>query len=180
MNENKLGSKSLLAVTVGSFGLLAVLIFSVVILASVVSNNNASQISANDAKAKQQIADRIKPVGELNLPSKQESEKSIASVTKEVVAAVVPAANAADDAGKATYDKACFVCHATGVAGAPKFGDAAAWGDRVNKDIAEMQKNAITGFQGKKGVMPPKGGNTALSDDDVKAAVVYMINAVKK
>ncbi len=75
-------------------------------------------------------------------------------------------------AGKAVYDKTCVACHATGVAGAPKFGNAADWQARMGAGIGKLYENALKGTP--KG-MPPKGGNTALSDADVKAAVDYML-----
>ena len=76
--------------------------------------------------------------------------------------------------GKEVYDGACFVCHATGVAGAPKLGDAAAWEPRVAQGNDTLYDHAINGFMGT-GLMPPKGGKADLSDDDVKAAVDYMV-----
>ncbi len=88
-------------------------------------------------------------------------------------AAVAPAASAAAD-GKGLYDKACFACHAAGVAGAPKFGDKAAWAPYVAQGLDNMVKIAITG----KGAMPPKGGSTA-SDDEIRAAVQYMVEQVQ-
>ncbi len=79
--------------------------------------------------------------------------------------------------GKEVYDAACFVCHATGVAGAPKLGDTAGWTPRVAKGADTLYRNAIKGFMGEAGLMPPKGGRMDFSDDDVKAAVDYMVNA---
>lgn len=81
--------------------------------------------------------------------------------------------------GKAVYESVCKVCHGTGVMGAPKQGDKAGWADRMGQGIAKLEENAIKGFKGKKGVMPPKGGNSTLSDDEVKAAVAYMVDAIK-
>ena len=82
------------------------------------------------------------------------------------------------DAGKKLYDSVCMACHTAGVAGAPKLGDKAAWADRIKQGVATLDEHAIKGFQGKGGVMPPKGGSQA-SDEEVKAAVEYMIAAVK-
>ena len=81
--------------------------------------------------------------------------------------------------GEAVYNSGCAACHASGVAGAPKVGDVDAWAGRVGKDVEEIYTNAIAGFQGESGVMPPKGGFMNLSDDDVKSAVDYMIEASK-
>jgi cytochrome c oxidase subunit 2 len=84
-----------------------------------------------------------------------------------------PAAGKAD--GKSTFDTTCTVCHGTGVAGAPKFGDKAAWAPRIAQGKEALYNSALKG----KGAMPPKGGNAALSDDAVKAAVDYMAAAAK-
>lgn len=98
-------------------------------------------------------------------------------------AAPAPAAPAAPekisaDAGKKIYDTACVACHGAGVAGAPKMGDKANWAPRIKQGSATLYEHAIKGFQGKAGVMPPKGGSSA-SDDEIKAAVDYMVAASK-
>ncbi len=87
------------------------------------------------------------------------------------------AAMAAD--GEAIYKKACKSCHASGMMGAPKVGDAADWGPRAEQGMETLNKHAIKGFKGKKGFMPPKGGKGSLSDDEVKAAVAYMVDHSK-
>jgi len=81
--------------------------------------------------------------------------------------------------GETIYNLTCKTCHGEGVAGAPKFGDKAAWADRIADGMDTLETNAINGFTGKTGTMPPKGGNVALSDDEVKAAVEYMISNSK-
>ena len=91
--------------------------------------------------------------------------------------AAAPAVASAD-AGKNVYSSACIACHGAGIAGAPKLGDKAAWTPRVAQGNAVLYEHAIKGFQGKAGVMPPKGG-AAVSDADVKAAVDYMVASVK-
>jgi cytochrome c5 len=85
----------------------------------------------------------------------------------------------AETDGAAVYNGGCAACHATGVAGAPKVGDQAAWAERVAQDKETTYGHAINGFQGKSGVMPPKGGFTNLSDDEIKAAVDYMLESSK-
>ncbi len=64
-------------------------------------------------------------------------------------------------------------------AGAPKLGDKANWGPRIAQGMDKLYTNSIKGFQGKVGLMPPKGGNAALSDADVKAAVDFMVSKAK-
>ena len=68
-----------------------------------------------------------------------------------------------------------MLCHAAGVAGAPRAGDKAAWAPRIHTGIDHLYMSALKG----KGAMPPKGGNVALPDADVKAAVDYMVGLVK-
>jgi len=77
------------------------------------------------------------------------------------------------DAGKGAgvFQGSCAACHATGVAGAPKLGDAAAWAPRVKTGSAALYASALKG----KGAMPAKGGNATLADADVRAAVDYMV-----
>jgi cytochrome c5 len=77
--------------------------------------------------------------------------------------------------GQSVFNKTCALCHAAGVAGAPKLGDKADWGPRIAQGKDTLYQHAINGFTGQKGTMPPKGGNTALSDADVKAAVDFMV-----
>ena len=90
------------------------------------------------------------------------------------MAAATPAMSAGR--GKEVYDSACFVCHATGVAGAPKLGDATGWAPRVKQGSDTLYGHAIKGFMGEAGLMPPKGGRMDYSDEDVKAAVDYMVS----
>ena len=85
--------------------------------------------------------------------------------------AAFPAAAQDKGAGKATYDKTCALCHGPGLAGAPKFGDKAAWAPRIKTGTDALVASVIKG----KGAMPPKGGGAALSDAEIKAAVEYII-----
>lgn len=73
--------------------------------------------------------------------------------------------------GEKIYKATCLACHDAAVMGAPKFGDKAAWKPRVAKGAAGLYGSALNGFK----MMPPRGGNAALKDDEVKAAVDYMM-----
>lgn len=86
-----------------------------------------------------------------------------------------PVAAAAPAAGKKVYDATCMACHASGVAGAPKFGDKAAWGPRIASGFDTLLHSALKG----KGAMPAKGGNSSIPDADIRAAVEYMVAAGK-
>jgi cytochrome c5 len=115
-------------------------------------------------------------------PAAPASEKTAAAAPaqdKAAPAAPAPdktAAGAADRAvGRKIYETTCVVCHGTGVAGAPKAGDKAAWAPRLKTGTNELYASALKG----KGAMPAKGGNTALSDADVNAAVDYLTGLAK-
>jgi cytochrome c5 len=90
-------------------------------------------------------------------------------------APVAATATAAAGAGEALYKQACQVCHAAGVAGAPKFGDKAAWSARLPSGIDALYNSAVKG----KGAMPPRGGAAQASDADLRAAVEFMAAAAK-
>jgi cytochrome c oxidase subunit 2 len=96
-----------------------------------------------------------------------------AEATAAAAAAAPESAAPAD--GKATYEQVCQMCHAAGIAGAPKTGDKAAWTARITKGQQTLYDNAIKGFN----LMPAKGGNPNLSDAQVKAAVDHMLSASK-
>ncbi len=145
---------------VGIIGALMALTVVLVISANVIGAKPKTQRAAVDG---QQLAERIKPVGEVTLVS-----------SNPVVNALIPAAHAAAD-GKSVYEKSCKVCHEAGVAGAPKLGDKAAWAPRLKPGMDAVYANAIKGTP--KG-MPPKGTYPG-PDADVKAAVDFMVNASK-
>jgi len=107
-----------------------------------------------------------------------ESEKEILSRIKAVGNVVIgePSAAKGNLAGDAVYGQVCKTCHDAGLAGAPKIGDKSAWGPRVAQGQLTVTQHAVNGFQGKTGVMPPKGGNADLTDTEVGRAVVYMAN----
>ena len=110
-------------------------------------------------------------------PMPAAAASAAAAAAPVVVAAAAAAAAAAapsSEAGKKLYDTNCMACHAAGVAGAPKLGDKVAWAPRIATGMDTLYVSAIKG----KNAMPAKGGSGA-SDDDVKAAVQYMVAAAK-
>ena len=112
------------------------------------------------------IAARIAAVGQINTAQAQRSTTST-----QVAAASEPAVD-----GQKVYQSGCIACHGAGVAGAPMVGNAAAWADRIAAGNDSLYANAINGLVGSSGVMPAKGGNTTLSDAEVKAAVDHMVS----
>ena len=91
--------------------------------------------------------------------------------SEEVETAVEPAEAAAALPGEATYQQACAVCHASGIGEAPIPGDNAAWSERLAKGRDALVSSALSGI----GIMPPKGGQSQLGDDEVAAAVDFII-----
>ncbi len=119
------------------------------------------------AEAKRSVEARIKPVGEL--------VKNEGTPPPAAPVAVAAAAPAKAKSGEEVYQTACTACHGAGIAGAPKTGDKTAWAPRVAQGVATLYEHAIKGFK----AMPAKGGQTALSDAEVKAAVDYQVAKVK-
>ena len=73
--------------------------------------------------------------------------------------------------GKAVYDQVCAACHGSGLAGAPKFGDRQAWAPRISKGMDVLVNSAVHGM----GNMPARGGQQGLSDQDIRAAIEFMV-----
>ncbi len=107
---------------------------------------------------------------------KQDAPAGSAAPAASTPAPVTAAAPAAPEntVGKSIFGKTCSMCHAAGVAGAPKPGDKADWGPRIAQGKDVLYKHAIEGFTGAKGMMPARGGGASLTDDEVKAAVDFM------
>jgi cytochrome c5 len=119
------------------------------------------------AESKEIVAARIAPVGQLTLTN--------APVVKPVVEHVDPVLAE----GKTVYEGGCNACHTEGLAGAPKVGEKPVWEPRLVKGIDSMVKNAVNGFAGSSGAMPPKGGRSELGDEQIRAAVTYMVHAIQ-
>jgi cytochrome c5 len=107
--------------------------------------------SGSEAFTEEAIARRIQPVGSIEL--KDVSDPTTLKTGAEV------------------FQAQCAACHATGAAGAPKLGDAAAWGPRIGQGYNALLESALKG----KGAMGPQGGGD-FSDYEIGRAVVYMVN----
>lgn len=110
--------------------------------------------AADEQLSREQVAKIIKPVGQVHIGDDS-----------------APAAAAGPRSGEDVYQASCFACHGTGAAGAPKKGDAAQWTARGEKGMDAVYANAINGFN----AMPPRGTCMACSDDEIKAAVDFMM-----
>jgi cytochrome c5 len=155
------------------------LILGIMMLADfAVGAYGARSLKDDPSMTPEAVAKRLAPVAKEVIDPNAPAPAAAAAVAP-VAAVSVPAAPAKAEAGagagKKTYETVCFACHGAGVAGAPKFGDKAAWAPRIAQGKDALHATALKG----KGAMPAKGGNPALSDADVAAAVDYMVAAAK-
>jgi len=144
--------------------LLALFLFVLIVFfAARAIGANSFEMMKNSPSA---VMERVKPFGQVRVGK-----------SDQVVVAAAPAAPAAAPAasggmsGEQVFNATCTVCHTAGVAGAPKVGDKAAWEPRLAQGLDALVTSSTKG----KGAMPPKGGNTSLSDAEVKSAVEYML-----
>ncbi|KXI29788.1 c-type cytochrome [Paraglaciecola hydrolytica] len=107
--------------------------------------------------ASDDIKSRIQPLGKVH-----------------VAGAKPETSSAGPRSGAQVYNKSCVACHSVGVLGAPKLHDAADWGPRMSKGIDTLVEHGIKGFN----AMPPKGTCGDCSDDEIKAAIEYMIEGL--
>ncbi len=107
------------------------------------------------------IEERIKPAGEVCLQGDSSCGGAVAS------------ASAGPRSGEDVYNAACMACHTTGAGGAPVLGDVAAWADRIAKGTDVLYASGVNGVPGTG--MIAKGGCMACSDEEINAAVDFMI-----
>ena len=104
-----------------------------------------------------------------------EAELRIQPIARVEMQTAEPKSDGKPRSGETIYNTICKACHETGVAGAPRTGDKAAWAPRLATGMATLLKSASSG----KNAMPPRGGATDLSDEELKAAVTYLTGKAK-
>lgn len=129
-------------------------IIAIILLVVYVTNDKQTG-AGSDAMTPEAIAHRIQPVAAQDFTLKDPSAPKVLKSADEV------------------YKATCAACHASGAAGAPKLGDAAAWKARIAEGYDTLVKHAIEGLR----AMPPKGGNPDLDDIEVERVVVMMANS---
>ena len=148
-------------------GALAVMMIIFMIAARIVGLDETADAERRAASAAKMTA----PMGEVSIAG----EEGKIMATGEVAAGA--AAGAAGPDGKAVFDGLCTACHSVPGIGAPLFGNKEEWAPRIAQGKETLYSHAINGFTGTQGfMMPAKGGNPALSDAEVKAAVDYMVS----
>jgi cytochrome c5 len=141
------------------------------VLARIIASGTQEQHVITDPRNQSVVAERIAPVAKVAVAGQDNS--ALAPVQ------AAAAAPAAELGGEEVFNMACMACHGAGVAGAPKYGDKAAWGPRIAKGADTLHKHALEGFQGTSGFMPPKGGRVDLADKSILNAVDYMVAGSK-
>jgi cytochrome c5 len=169
-----------------TFGIVlgAIIVFTIVIyfIANHVAGLTQIVWADEERASSPGLQERLAPVGMVTMPGDSAGAEAAAEPAMAAAAEPAPAdasaaaAPAAAVSGEQIYNQTCFACHAVGAAGAPKIGDKADWGPRIAQGVDTLVQHAVNGFQGQKGIMPPKGGRTDYSDDAVAAAVQYMVS----
>lgn len=149
-------------------GLLIGITVGVFFLTRYISDQTQAVFVREDPRVIAAIDERTRPLGRVILMGDEELAAAPA-------VAVAPAPAAAPMTGPQVYNSACTICHGTGVGGAPITGDIAHWEARIAQGMDMLHQRAIEGYTGPDGYMPPKGGRVDLSDDEVIAAVEYMV-----
>ena len=157
-------------------GILAGVVVATFVLSMYLASGARTEPVKDDMQYQRLVAERIAPQARVAVAGKDNAALDAGDTTR---AAPPPAAPAAVLTGEQVYSTTCIACHAAGIAGAPKFGDKGAWAPRLGQGLAVLHKHALEGFQGKSGVMPPKGGRVDLADQSIANAVDYMVNAAK-
>jgi cytochrome c5 len=136
------------------------------------SDHQGNQVTT-DPRYVASVEERLKPVSNVAVAGQDNTALAIKSAGPVTAAAAVP------ENGTAAYETACVACHGAGIAGAPKVGDKAAWGPRIAQGKETLYNHALHGFNGKSGVMPPKGGRADWPDDLIKQAVDHIVELNK-
>lgn len=157
-------------------GVLVAIVIALFVLARNVGSHTQEQQVLVEAQYLKSVSGRIQPFSHEAVAGQDNSQLAI-KVDTGTAASSGTAAIPKD--GAAVFQQTCSACHGTGLAGAPKAGDHAAWAPRLAKGKDLLYQHALQGFQGTAGVMPPKGGRVDLPDDLIKAAVDHMVDMAK-
>ena len=155
-------------------GILALFALAIFVLAIRMSGMTQGQYTSQDPEYRAAVAERLKPYGEVFLPGQE-----LEAPGPQAPAVAEPEPVAAMLSGPQVYNQACIICHGAGVGGAPVLDDASVWTTRLDQGIDVLRQHAVEGYQGEVGYMPAKGGNMSLADEEVWAAVDFMVSEVQ-
>jgi len=149
------------------FGILFVFTIAVYWIATAIADNEPGSYNRGGAVQEKLIDQRLAPIGDVQIAG--------SSSTQTASPALAPAggsAGVATQTGKQIWEGTCSACHASGLLGAPKIGDRAAWAPRLAEGLKTLESHALHGYK----QMPARGGNTALTDAQVIKALEYMLS----
>jgi cytochrome c5 len=173
-------------------GVLVVMILAFFALAQMIGTDEEADLE----QRAEVVAQRTAPVGQVRIAGQTEAAAPVtpaptagtgtpaaaaAGTGPQATAAAETAAAGAEETGKRVYTSLCFTCHgsiegAGGLPNIPHFADKEAWAPRIAQGMPMLYEHAIKGFTGASGIpMLPKGGNPSLSDDEVRAAVDFIV-----
>jgi cytochrome c5 len=159
--------------------LLVAITVCIFVLSRIVAGRTQEQHVLVERQYLEAVEERLQPPARVAVAGQDNTALAIEQSPNAGEAAGGADAAAMPTSGPEVYQQACSACHAQGIAGAPRAGDAAAWAPRIAQGEDVLYRHAIEGFQGKAGVMPPKGGFANLSDEAVRAAVDHMMEMAR-
>ena len=154
-------------------GVLAFVMLAVYLLASKMSDLTQDIYTTGGDGYLASVAERLRPFGEVYLPGEEE-------MANELLVAEAPQPDPVETAltGPQVFNEACIVCHGNGIGSAPMLTDADNWAPRIKQGVETLRSHAIDGYTGSAGYMPPKGARLDLSDQEIHAAVDYMLDQI--
>lgn len=155
-----------------NFSIVVIILAVMMVVFLVTAYMVGDTITYGDSDARvAKVSERTAPVGDVRMEGEAASAEESAGDEQQTTASAEPAS------GKTVYENTCTACHGGAIAAAPALGDSEAWAPRIEKGIETLYTHAIDGFQGEDSsmAMPPKGGDSSLSDEEVEAAVDYMV-----
>jgi cytochrome c5 len=147
--------------------------FGIFLLTKYIASQTQEIYRVQDDVYQEQVLARIAPIGKVAI----EGEAVAASDSAAAISEPEPVAAALS--GPQVYNSACLACHGAGIGGAPATGNKEQWAARIAQNAQVLQDHVINGYQGNNGYMPPKGGRVDLSDEEILAAMNYMIDQVR-
>lgn len=154
-------------------GVLAVAMLA--ILFTAIRNSSMSEDIFTDGSEEYlaSVGERIRPFGGVYLPGEE-----MPTDRPQITEVPTPEPVAAAQTGPQVFNAACIACHGSGIGGAPILTDAENWAPRIAQGLDTLRAHAIDGYTGSAGYMPPKGARLDFSDQEINAAVDYMLEQV--
>jgi len=156
-------------------GLLVLVAIGIIVLARVVASHTQETDTVEQRDFAKSVASRIEPLSQEAIVGQDNTGMAIKPDSPTGSGVVLPIPKD----GTQVYEQVCSACHGLGIAGAPKAGDAAAWGPRIAKGKQVLYEHALHGFTGQSGTMPAKGNRLDIPDAIIEEGVDHMVDMAK-